>query len=158
MTALLSISSIENIYVDGYFNRKPERILVSKVPGLDKTGSSIWINIKAKQDLLDMVEHAAKDGVYLKINYAFRDYSLQKRLKRRNPRIAAKPGRSSHQEATSIDISGVKNKTSTYFWLKEYASKYSFYQPMRKEPWHWSWHEKEIQAKQINKESLDSSP
>jgi len=137
--ALLSVSSLDDIYVEGYVNRKPERILVSKIPGLDNTGSSIWINAQSKQDLLDMIEHAAKDGVYIKINYAFRDYSLQKKLKKRNPRLAAKPGKSSHQEATSIDISGVKNKTPIYFWLKEHASKYNFYQPMKKEPWHWSW-------------------
>jgi LAS superfamily LD-carboxypeptidase LdcB len=137
----LGMSNVDTyFYHSGYQDGKEYIFQASWIPGKDKNDRSLFLYSPASSAYKDMLESAAKQGIDLKLTYATRDHILQKRLKRRNPRLAAPPGYSPHEAGLAIDISGVvkhKRKTSIYYWLKHNAKQYCFYQPVKKEPWHW---------------------
>lgn len=140
---LLLVSSNNQIYLEGYTENRKTLILMNKFPGIDRSGSEIFIRHTVYQDLSDLVELAAKEGIYLKINYGFRSNSLQKKLFKQNPQLSAPPGKSSHQEGISIDIAGTvkkHKKTHIYYWLSKNSNKFHFKNTIKKEPWHWSWY------------------
>lgn len=91
--------------------------------------------------------HAAKsDGVAIHINSGFRTYAEQKHLydsyRKGIPgyNLAAKPGRSNHQNGIALDIpvaGGAGN--GTYDWLAEHATAHGFIRTVKSEPWHWEY-------------------
>lgn len=143
-------TSQDDIILAGYENGKPSRFLASWIPGTDLNNDPLYLRSDAAEAWKSMLAAATQQGIHLEPSYAFREHHIQKRLKRRSPRLAAAPGYSPHEAGIAIDIKNctrkIKNKrikTEIYFWLKTHAHKYGFYQTIKNEPWHWQWFEKE---------------
>lgn len=109
-------------------------------------------------DFLSMYRAAAKDGIVLVINSAFRSYEEQAKLyaERVNPDgtltaagklkgVAGKPGNGPHQRGTALDIStgmtvkqlAAQQFSPTFIWLTDHAGTYGFVRTVPTEPWHW---------------------
>ncbi len=129
------------VYIEGYSSGEKVGFLANRIPGADITGKSLYLRRDAAEAWKDMISAAASDGIYLSANYGFRDKKTQKKLKRKNPFFAARPGYSDHQEGIAVDISGTLNKhrrhSSIWLWLHKNASRFNFYQPVKSESWHW---------------------
>jgi D-alanyl-D-alanine carboxypeptidase len=102
---------------------------------------------------LDMVEAAAEDGVEVAINSGFRSFPEQKILhegfikKLPGFNLAAKPGRSKHQNGIAFDIAVAGGDGNpTYEWLKENAPGRGFVRTVNKEPWHWEFDQAKAKA------------
>lgn len=93
-----------------------------------------------------MVRAAAKDGISLHINSGFRTYAAQKYLYDNWKKgvsgfyLAAKPGRSNHQNGTAVDIpvSGGPG-LPVYDWLANHATAFGFIRTVKSEYWHWEY-------------------
>lgn len=95
---------------------------------------------------LDMVRAAEAAGVTVAINSGFRSYLEQKYLYegysagRPGFNLAAKPGRSNHQNGIAFDIAVAGGDGSpTYEWLKTNATGFGFVRTVSGEPWHWEY-------------------
>jgi hypothetical protein len=93
---------------------------------------------------LGLVDAAARDDVTVAINSGFRSYPEQKVLYEGFVKglpgfnLAAKPGRSNHQNGIAFDIAvpgGAGNPI--YDWLTKNAPRHGFVRTVNKEPWHW---------------------
>lgn len=102
-----------------------------------------------------MEAHAARDGIDLMLNSAWRsmaqqmrEYDLRQAALRagKKYKLVANPGWSTHQSGCSADLNrahddhtndGVANG-DTDRWLQKNAATYGFYNDVRSEPWHWT--------------------
>jgi LAS superfamily LD-carboxypeptidase LdcB len=94
----------------------------------------------AANSFQQMKAAAAKDGVNLNINNAYRSYENQVKMANQYGLYskggkAAVPGTSNHGLGKAVDLN-VKANPGSFEWLKNNASKYGFYNIPR-EPWHW---------------------
>ena len=94
----------------------------------------------AANSFQQMKAAAAKDGVNLNINTAYRSYENQVKMANQYGLYskggkAAVPGTSNHGLGKAVDLN-VKANPGSFEWLKNNASKYGFYNIPR-EPWHW---------------------
>lgn len=140
------INSITNI---GYFDGKPSQIDLAKIPGRSLEGNHLYLASSIQDNWIELVSRALKDGHNIDVNYAFRTNKQQKRLYRKNRRLATAPGWSHHQQGIAIDISGCvkriktkrgrvkKVKTPLYYWLVANGPRYGFENTAPHEPWHW---------------------
>lgn len=83
---------------------------------------------------------AAKDGINLNINNAYRSYEKQVEMANRlglysRGGKAAVPGTSNHGWGKAVDLN-VKSNPGSFEWLKQNAAKYGF-KNIPREPWHW---------------------
>jgi len=104
------------------------------------------IALKTLDAYLDVVDAAARDGVRVALTSGFRSYPEQKYLwdgwRRRLPgfNLAAKPGRSKHQNGIAFDISVAgANGDPTYEWLRDNATSHGFVRTVNGERWHWEY-------------------
>ncbi|MBZ6076347.1 M15 family metallopeptidase [Microvirga puerhi] len=95
---------------------------------------------------LAMVEAGTAAGVEVAINSGFRSYPEQQRLYdgfiKGVPgfNMAAKPGRSQHQNGIAFDIAVAGGKGNpTYDWLTTNAPALGFIRTVNGEPWHWEY-------------------
>jgi hypothetical protein len=95
---------------------------------------------------LEMVAAAAKVGITICIRSGFRSYPEQVvlfSLFNSNPKkfaLAAKPGRSNHQNGTAFDLEvGGFDGNPIYDWLKTHGPDFGFIRTVNKEPWHWEY-------------------
>lgn len=133
----------------GYIKGESFPLNVVKVDGF-------WMGAKTAINWIRMNEAAAKDGVMLGLNSAWRSMKKQQRLwqARQDPEVrkrkggAARPGHSLHQSGDALDIktgmgAGDPMKkpreqwTKTFRWLEENAPRFGFKRTVRREPWHW---------------------
>lgn len=137
----LMFSSTNYPIVDGYANGEKTLFQADVLPIKDLYGHDIYLEYNAAQALKDMIEAAAKDGIEIRVTFGYRTQKTQKRIKKRNPYLAAKPGYSPHQSGLAVDIAGCKTykKSLTYKWLKANASKFGYSQTMKHEYWHWEY-------------------
>ena len=117
---------------------------ITLVDIVDKKLEVERIALDTLQPYLDMVEAAAGDGVEVAINSGFRSFAEQKFLhegfikKLPGFNLAAKPGRSNHQNGIAFDIAVAGGDGNpTYEWLKKNAPARGFVRTVNKEPWHW---------------------
>jgi hypothetical protein len=84
-----------------------------------------------------MAAAAARDGVQLIVNSAYRSDAEQARLYAQNPdpRMVAPPGTSLHRCATELDL----GPPSAYAWLDANAPRFGFVQRYSWEDWHWGY-------------------
>lgn len=136
----------EDIVLTGYTNGKPVEFDASWIPGKDLDNNQLYLRADAAKAWRDMLTEAARYGIFLEATYAFRDHKVQKRLKKRMPRLAAAPGYSPHEAGLAVDINnctrrvkGKKIKTDVYRWLARHAKEFGFHQTIPNEPWHWEY-------------------
>ena len=140
--ATIAMPVLEEATKTGYVRGEPQTIQCCKI-------GSFWVEKNTAYDYLLMANAAAKDGINLPINAAFRDMELQTKLwiervayvdskGRAVPTaagvklgVAAKPGWSNHQSGIALDIY-VKmtkadyiagNYTPEFLWLKGEAGR-----------------------------------
>jgi LAS superfamily LD-carboxypeptidase LdcB len=112
-----------------------------------------------------MADAAAKEGLPLKVNTAFRSMEHQKRLfqayvkalaayerkeRLNKPAKVAKPGFSTHQSGISVDINRANGDdlstavpdSPTDKWLAANAARFGFVNDVKSEPWHWTYNGK----------------
>jgi hypothetical protein len=84
-----------------------------------------------------MAAAAARDGLQLIVNSAYRSDAEQARLYEQNPdpRMVAPPGTSLHRCATELDL----GPPSAYGWLEANAPRFGFLQRYPWERWHWGY-------------------
>ena len=84
-----------------------------------------------------MVDHARRDGVSLRLEDGYRSVAEQRvlwnRYHHRRGRVAP-PGQSNHQTGTAMDF---KETRGAWRWLRHHAHEYGF-QNYKPEPWHYS--------------------
>lgn len=113
---------------------------------VDRTLEIEYVTEQVAKPWLDMVAAAAADGVTLLLNSGFRTYAEQKHLYdgyvagRPGFNLAAKPGRSNHQNGIAIDIDTAGGVGSpVYDWLAREATGFGFIRTVAKEAWHWEY-------------------
>ena len=99
-----------------------------------------YLTSAAANSFQQMKAAAAKDGVNLNINNAYRSYDNQVKMANQYGLYskggkAAVPGTSNHGLGKAVDLN-VKSNPGSFEWLKGNAAKYGFYNIPR-EPWHW---------------------
>jgi D-alanyl-D-alanine carboxypeptidase len=131
--------------VSAYLGGEEIRITIKAIPS--HHDKKRYLQKEAARSFLEMHAAAAKDGIELKVNSAFRSFSEQKRLYRKlGPELAAKPGFSNHQLGLAVDIADTERScdkgkcpTIKYWWLRRNAHFYGFKQTLKHERWHWEW-------------------
>lgn len=99
-----------------------------------------------------MVEDAAQHGVTIEINSGFRTYAAQKYLYDNWVKgvsgfnLAAKPGRSNHQNGIALDIPVGGPGHPVYDWLALHATSFGFVRTVKSEYWHWEYRPSEAAA------------
>lgn len=113
---------------------------------VDRTLDIEYITEQVAQPYLDMVAAAEADGIALLLNSGFRTYAEQKHLYdgyvagRPGFNLAAKPGRSNHQNGIAIDIDTAGGVGSpVYDWLAREATGFGFIRTVAREAWHWEY-------------------
>lgn len=105
----------------------------------DVDGEPAYLEKRAAMDFNKLRAAAKVAGYEIQVTYAFRDHEKQKAIKKRNRRLAAKPGHSPHEMGIAVDLGGTRHgrrKTPFFKWLKENAGRFNFSLPLKKEPWH----------------------
>ena len=91
---------------------------------------------------LRMRSAAAKNGVKLDVNSAFRTMAKQTKLRRDyelgRGSLAARPGYSTHQNGAAVDIA-VRENSNILPWLRSNAGAYGFWESVPSENWHWQY-------------------
>jgi LAS superfamily LD-carboxypeptidase LdcB len=91
---------------------------------------------------------AAKDGIVIKVNSAFRSMEEQTSLwnayQAGTGNLAARPGYSNHQNGIAVDIDVDGSFVSeVYKWLNEFGGQFDWINTgknfSQKEPWHWEY-------------------
>lgn len=88
---------------------------------------------------------AAREGINIGVTDAYRSFEAQEELKRRKPRLAARPGTSNHGWGLAFDLSdngrGIQASSAAYRWLSANASRFGIYGPLARpfEIWHWEY-------------------
>jgi LAS superfamily LD-carboxypeptidase LdcB len=99
-----------------------------------------YLEPSAANKFKQMQAAAAKDGINLNINNAYRSYEKQVELANKlglysKGGKAARPGTSNHGWGKAVDLN-VKANPGSFEWLKQNASKYGF-KNIPRERWHW---------------------
>lgn len=122
-------------------------------------GSKIYILNTAHQSLVSLLQAAEKEGVFLKVESAYRSETYQKSIFKRMlakgrtfddiVRYVAPPGYSQHVLGTAVDFFPSNWRFADKIdctWLKENGRRFGFeetypqFNPMKRpwEPWHWN--------------------
>jgi LAS superfamily LD-carboxypeptidase LdcB len=126
-----------------YVNGQPAEVELVSI------GGGYLLRADAAEAFGRMRAAAAGDGVFLKVNSAFRTMGEQETLWDRylaGGNLAARPGYSPHQSGVAVDIQvdAVPGdpRTGTNAasrWLETYARNFRFYR-IPAEAWHWEFH------------------
>lgn len=125
----------------GYSKGVGTPITLSEVGGktgyyLQSAPKNVWAAF------IRMQSAAARDGVSLRVNSAFRTMSKQRQLydayKAGTGNLAAKPGYSTHQMGSAVDIA-VRDNSNILPWLRSNAGRYGFWEAVSSEDWHWQY-------------------
>ena len=121
--------------------------------------SKIYILAAAQEPVVALMQAAEKEGIYLKIESAYRSAGYQKRIFKRMleegrtfddiVRYVAPPGYSQHMLGTAVDFfpsDWAFVDTPAYTWLQENTSRFGFeetysrFNPLNMpwEAWHWN--------------------
>jgi hypothetical protein len=128
------------ISVTGYKKNVPFTIKVKELsdyPGhyLQSSPVNVWSAFE------NMGRQAQADGITFKVNSSFRDMAKQTQLyaayKNGTGSLAAKPGYSTHQMGSTVDIS--VRDLKVYNWLVENGPGFGFKQTVPSEKWHWEY-------------------
>jgi len=104
------------------------------------------IAMETFEPYLRLMEAAKKNNLTISITSGFRTFGKQERLYEgwRNGEagfnLAAKPGRSNHQNGIAFDLNTIGfDGTKLYDWLKNNAPRFGFIRTVNKEHWHWEY-------------------
>ena len=122
----------------GYKDGSPF-VFQAQLIDVDTNGRSQYLEEEAAFAYRRMVAAAFSDGVTIEVNYGFRSHDEQKRLRRRNRRLAAPAGKSPHEEGIAVDINHSKRRSPVYRWLIKNGPSFGFYNTIRYEPWHFEY-------------------
>lgn len=91
-----------------------------------------------------MRAHAARDGVSLIVESAFRTMEQQTLLwtayvAGERVDVAAAPGYSNHQSGIDVDLTTARGTNAAYRWMQKNAHLYGFKETVAGEPWHWEY-------------------
>jgi LAS superfamily LD-carboxypeptidase LdcB len=100
------------------------------------------LEFRAAQAFATMREAAARDGVALVVESAFRTMEQQTLLwvsYQRGERsdVVGPPGYSNHQSGEAVDVTTARGTNAAFDWLTRNAHLYSFRRTVASEPWHW---------------------
>ena len=138
-------SKNELILVNKYFS-VPEDYVYGELVKVDNqytntVGSKL--SSVAYEAIKQLIDDSNEDGLYLRVNYAHRDYEYQEGVyndyKKRYSekyadKVSARPGFSEHQTGLALDVGQAYNHTTSskfvntkeYEWMKENCYKYGF--------------------------------
>lgn len=149
VTALILVSALsgQTPYSSEIITYKKQEYEISfkEIPIADLQNNRLKLQSSAAEDLTDMIVAAAQDGVFIKVNYGFRDHDLQKQIFKRNRRYAAKPGNSKHEIGLAVDINGIKKDKNLRRWLKQNAARFGWKQTIKRERWHFEYQKQDTQ-------------
>lgn len=104
------------------------------------------IALETFKPYMELMKAAKKDNLAISITSGFRTFAKQERLYlgwkngEDGFNLAAKPGRSNHQNGIAFDINtGGFEGDPVYDWLKRNATKHGFIRTVNKEHWHWEY-------------------
>ena len=121
----------------GYVNGVPFTLTVAPI------GGGKYLSVAAAAAYLRMAAaYTAETGRVFVINSAFRTMAEQQyEYDTQGPTIAAVPGKSTHQQGRSLDIStgGLSYASPEYIWLAANARNYGFRNDAPREAWHWTY-------------------
>lgn len=119
----------------GFINGKAVELELASI------GDGYRLRSDAARAFLAMRAEAARDGIALRVNSAFRTMAEQQALfakwQTNTGSLAARPGYSNHQSGIAVDIDTDGTATNIYLWLAANASRWSFKRTVPSEPWHW---------------------
>lgn len=133
----------------GYYQGRPRLLILKRIALPNRV-----LVPAAARAFSAMSEQAARDGVTLRVNSAYRSYGEQAALyaahcakglargKWAPPGACvpdpptAKPGRSTHQIGLSVDIQTDDGTNAASHWLDSNAGRYGFVRDVAGEPWH----------------------
>lgn len=122
----------------GYINGQPFELEVASI------GNGKFLSVAAAAAFLRMdAAYFAATGKHFFINSAFRTMAEQQyEYDTQGPAIAAVPGKSTHQQGRSVDIStgGLGYASAVYAWLFNNARNYGFRNDSSTEAWHWTYY------------------
>ncbi len=114
--------------------------------GLKSSGTvNVSLRDYVYKQFIALKKKAAKSGVQLSVVSGYRTLGEQRYLRKREPKLAEKPGYSEHHLGTAVDFYQVTDNSDAFLWLLEnafaagwaptyyYRNNNKFY----KEPWHW---------------------
>ena len=115
-------------------------------------GTDLRVVKEVAMYLRAMMDAGLADGVTIGIRDGFRTMSQQQRYWDMAPNneialaagvgtgnLAAKPGRSNHQNGIAFDFNINHDDGRTFSWMTKNAWKYGFIRAVRKERWHWEY-------------------
>ncbi len=129
------------LQVTGYKRGSEQVIEVKEIPGesgmyLQKSPVDVW------SKFVQMKAAAARDGVPLDVNSAFRTNTRQAQLYREyqmgTGNVAARPGYSNHQMGLAVDIQ-VRGRPSVLSWLRNNATDFGFDETVPNDTLHWEY-------------------
>lgn len=125
-----------------------------------KNGARVAACLVANMNL--MIDAAARSGITLKTNSAWRSRADQVALRKQNcgttqysiykmPQARCKPptaipGTSIHELGLAIDLKNSQVGTPTYTWMKQYGKYFGFRHTVATEPWHWDTKQREVKG------------
>lgn len=122
----------------GYINGQPFELEVASI------GNGKFLSVAAAAAFLRMdAAYFAATGKHFIVNSAFRTMAEQQyEYDTQGPTIAAVPGKSTHQQGRSVDIStgGLSYASAVYVWLFNNARNYGFRNDSSTEAWHWTYY------------------
>lgn len=123
--------------------------------GIVGTGGQLQkIDFETLPSYIRLMEAAKKENLLISINSGFRTFGKQNALYQLHlsgqGNLAAKPGRSNHQNGIAFDLKTGGFNGSVYNWLKKNATSFGFYRTVNREHWHWEYNPKE--AEKLRKE------
>jgi len=109
---------------------------LAPIPG----GELLWG--PAAEAFIQMANDAARDGITLPVIDAYRPYEDQVRLADElglysQGGLAAQPGTSQHGWGRAVDL---QLDPAALAWMRANAARYSFYETVPREDWHWEFH------------------
>lgn len=120
---------------EGYVNGQPVRLELVTLDGRP-------VERRTADAFLQMRDAARRDRISLRIVSAFRTSAEQARLHEcyltgacNEGRFAAPPGYSSHQSGAALDLA--VRGPGVLSWLRSNAARFSFFETVESEPWHW---------------------
>ena len=125
--------------------KKGEFIGAKVLVGIVGRGAQLqFVALATLKPYLDLVEAAKEENLLISLNSGFRTFakqaSLRKRFENGTGNLAAKPGRSNHQNGIAFDLNTIGfDGTPLYDWLKKNATSHGFIRTVHKEHWHWEY-------------------